>query len=246
MFLPLRVLDIQYLHECINFELKVGDKLCSFVAYYRSPSQTQDEFEKLSENLELNLGTLSQKHSFLVVAIGDFNTKPKSWYINDITTSQGNVLENITSQFGLQQIIKEPTHILDNSSSCIDLIFTSQPNLTIESGVYPSLHPNCHHQVVYAKFNLKIYYPPQYYREVWHYKDANIELIRKEIDGFNWQKAFSNKNNKEKVDTFNSTILNIFSNFILHETIICDDRNPPWFNKKIKSLIYKKIHHLKI
>ena len=62
-FLPLRVLDIQYLQECINFELKIGKKLCNFVALYRSPSQTQDEFEKFSGNLELNLGTLSQKKS---------------------------------------------------------------------------------------------------------------------------------------------------------------------------------------
>ena len=176
--LPLRVLDIQYLDQCINFELKIGDKLCNFVALYRPPSQTQDEFEKFSNNLELNLGTLSQKNPFLVVAIGDFNAKSKSWYINGSTTSQGNVLENITPQFGLQQIIKEPTHILGNSSSCIDLIFTSQPNLIIESGVYSSLHPNCYHQVVDAKFNLQIYYPPQYYQEVWHYKDAKIELIR--------------------------------------------------------------------
>ena len=44
-FLPLRVLDIQYLHECINFELKIGDKICNFVALYRSPSQTQDKFD---------------------------------------------------------------------------------------------------------------------------------------------------------------------------------------------------------
>ena len=92
---------------------------------------------------------------------------------------------------------------------------------------------------------MKICYPPKYYREVWHYKDANIELIRKAIDGFNWQKAFSNKNVNEKVDNFNKTILNILSNFIPHETIICDDRDPPWFNKKIKFLIYEKIRHLK-
>ena len=87
---------------------------------------------------------------------------------------------------------------------------------------------------------MQIYYPPQYYREVWHYKDADIELIRRAIDGFNWQKAFSNKNVNENVDTFNKTILNILSNFIPHETITCDDRDPPWFNKKIKSLIYEK------
>ena len=33
--LPLRVLDIQYLNEFITFELKIGDKLCTFVTLYR-------------------------------------------------------------------------------------------------------------------------------------------------------------------------------------------------------------------
>ena len=48
----------------------------------------------------------------------------------------GNICNHITSQFGLTQIINEPTYILDSSSSCIDLIFTSQPNLIIESVVH--------------------------------------------------------------------------------------------------------------
>ena len=95
----------------------------------------------------------------------------------DSTNLEGITIENVTSQFGLSQIIKEATHILESSSSCIDLIFTTQPNLVVESGVHPSLHPNCHHQIVFAKFNLQIYYPPPYPREIWHYKQANTELI---------------------------------------------------------------------
>ena len=78
------------------------------------------------------------------------------------------------------------------SSSCIDLIFNSQPNLLIESGVHPSLHPNCHHQIVFAKFNLDIVYPPPYEREIWHYQKANIDLIKCAINSFDWEKAFSN------------------------------------------------------
>ena len=65
-------------------------------------------------------------------------------------------MDAVTSQFGLQQLIKELTHILGNSSSCIDLMFTSQPSLVMESGVHPSRHSNCRHQITYAKFNLKI------------------------------------------------------------------------------------------
>ena len=113
----LRVLDIQYLHECINIELKIGDKLCYIIALYRSPNQSQDEFEKFSEKLELNLDSLVQNNPFLVVLIDDFNVKSKNWYKNNKCSFEGNIIENVTSQFGLQQVTKETTYILDNSSS---------------------------------------------------------------------------------------------------------------------------------
>ena len=64
------------LQECNNFELKVGNKLCNFVAFYKSPSQTQDEFEKFSDNLELNLGTCSPKKAFLVIVISASHPDP--------------------------------------------------------------------------------------------------------------------------------------------------------------------------
>ena len=44
---------------------------------------------------------------------------------------------------------------------------------------------------------------------------------------------------------FNKTIKNIMSNHILHETIICDDRDPPWINKDLKQLILDKNHAYK-
>ena len=177
---------------------------------------------------------------FLIVLIGDLNAKSKNWYSHDKTSHEGNEIENVTAQFGLQQIIKEPTHISNTSSSCIDLIFTSQPNLITDSGVHSSLHSNCHHQIVFAKFNLHIVYPPPYLREIWHYREANTRLIRRAIKEFNWERAFSNTNVNEKVDIFNRTILNILSNFIPHETIVCNDKDPPWFNNRIKTLIKEK------
>ena len=105
----------------------------------------------------MNLETLTQRNLFLMVVLGDFNAKSKHWCNQDSTNFEGISIKNVTSQFGLSQIITEATHILGSSSSCIDLIFTTQPNLVVESGVHPSLHPNCHHQIVFAKFNLQIY-----------------------------------------------------------------------------------------
>ena len=114
----------------------------------------------------------------------------QGWYQNGITTFEVCKIDIATSQFGLSQIMKEPTHILSNSTSCIDLNFTSQPNLVIHSGVHPSLHPNCHHQIIFAKFNLFIFYPPLYKRLVWHYQQANTDYIKWAIELFDWEKVF--------------------------------------------------------
>ena len=44
----------------------------------------------------------------------------------------------------------------------------------------------------------------------------------------------------DMIHLFNRTIKNILHNFILHEIITCDDRNPPWINCSIKRLIQDK------
>ena len=142
--------------------MKIIEKVCNFISLYRSPSQTLNDFETFSKNSELNLEDIAQRDPFLVVAIGDFNAKLSKWCWQDKSTFEGNVVDNIISQFGLYQVIKEPTHILDTYSLCIDLIFTSLPNSIIGSRVHSSLNPNCHHQIVEAKFNLEIIYPPPY------------------------------------------------------------------------------------
>ena len=38
--LPIKMLNINYLQECICFGLKIGSKLCTIVSLYRSPSQS--------------------------------------------------------------------------------------------------------------------------------------------------------------------------------------------------------------
>ena len=65
-----------------------------------------------------------------------------------------------------------------------------------------------------------IAYPPPYSREVWHYREANTDLIRRAISNFNWEKAFYNTNVNKKVSIFNETILNVLSNYIPHETLL--------------------------
>ena len=69
-YLLLRIISINYLSECINFEIMIGNKICNFITLYRSPSQNQDDFQAFIDNLEMNLETLAQRNLFLMVVTG--------------------------------------------------------------------------------------------------------------------------------------------------------------------------------
>ena len=174
-----------------------------------------------------------------MILLGDFNAKPKSWSVND-TTTEGKILENLTSSYGMKQLISAPTHNLQHSPSCIDLTFVNQSNLVIDSGIRLSLNQNCHHQVIFWKLNLKIEYPQPYASEVWDYGKTQTDLTNRAIDQFDWVNLFLDKNIKEQVILFKRTILIIFHNFIPNKIILRDDRDPTWMNERIKHLIKKK------
>ena len=98
-FLPLKLINIHYLNECITFEIKLGDKIGNFVSLCISPNQSEDDFENLCNNFQVTLDAVSATNTSLIVAIGDFNTKSSNWYTGDTTTSEDSKTEAITSQF---------------------------------------------------------------------------------------------------------------------------------------------------
>ena len=102
----------------------------------------------------------------------------------------------------MKQLISAPTQVLQYSSRCIGLTFVNQPILIIDSGICLSLPPNCHHQFILCKLNLKIEYPPCYICEVWVYGKAQTDSI----DQFEWFNILLEKNINGQVILFNQTI----------------------------------------
>ena len=162
--LPFKLINIKYLQECISLKIRIEGKCCKLICLYRSPSQTNNKFESFLKNFQLTLNEINQENPIMISVGDDFNAKSNNWCENDTTSHESSIIDTVMSNFGLHQLIQEPTHIPNSSFSCIDLIFISQINLVIESGVHSSLHPNCHHRVVFAKFHLSILYPPPYER----------------------------------------------------------------------------------
>ena len=153
--LALKVISIPYLNESLLCEVTIGSKKCIIGTVYRSPSQNFNEFQSFLSNFEFSLQDISNRNPYLTLLLGDYNARNTKWWHHDITTTEGIQLETTTTIYGLQQLIDEPTHILKNSSSCIDLIFTNQPNLIVVRGTHPSFHEN-QHQITFANASLRV------------------------------------------------------------------------------------------
>ena len=152
---------------------------------YRSPSQDNIEFENFLSDFDELLSKTASNNSLFTIILGDFNTRSSSWWKEDKTTTEGRHLEALTSLCNFGQLISETTHILSNSSSCVDLIFANQPNLVGNCSTHSTLDTKCHHQIRHSKVNPNIEYPPPCERLVWNYKKANTESIKKSFESAN-------------------------------------------------------------
>ena len=88
---------------------------------YRSPSQNNSEFDLFLSNFLKLLTDINKRKPFLFVITSDFNS---SWWPKDINTTEG------------------PTHIQASSFSCIDLIFTNQPKVSVNSEIILNIFRN--------------------------------------------------------------------------------------------------------
>ena len=101
-----------------------------------------------------------------------------------VTTPGEKVIDELTSKLELTQLINEPRKFEHNKNPSIDLIFTDQPNLVMESGVRQSLDSYCHYQITHCRMNYKL--APPINRKIWDYNKANVPHIRRSISKFPW------------------------------------------------------------
>ena len=200
-----------------------------------------DEFSVFKQKFEETINNINNVSPTASIFIGDFNVRNSDWWTGDVTNSQGEDINDLTSQYDLHQLIDEPTHFRPGCSpSCIDLIFSSSRALVLESGVLPSLHSRCHHQIPFVKINFKIQFPPAYERRIWDLSRANLRGIQRALEGINWERCFTGLNVDERVSLLSEYVVNIFSNFVPNKTIKIRDKDALWMTPEIKGMLLEK------
>ena len=94
--------------ECIWLELKVKHKPILFGVFYRPPNSNAAVLSSIHDSIGLAVDTQIKD----IVVTGDFN-------LDFLKPASRSKIENICMQFGMSQLISDPTHFTESSQSTI-------------------------------------------------------------------------------------------------------------------------------
>ncbi|MCG8113641.1 MAG: endonuclease/exonuclease/phosphatase family protein, partial [Candidatus Thiodiazotropha taylori] len=223
-------LEIQDL-ESIWLELKFKTRLVLFGLFYRPPNAAQDIYDKIEQSIDLAFDSNNVND---VIVTGDFN-------LNYLDSVGKNRINQMFTQYSLQQIINEPTHFTETSSTLIDLLFTNHTTNVLLSGVgEPFLDQNVrYHCPIYAFFKFDKHKPLSYKRKIWSYDKGDYDLLRRSISEFDWQ-IVKSKNTSTYSENVTSKIIDLCEKSIPNKIITVRPSDPPWFNNLIRKSIRKR------
>ena len=170
--------DLEILQETVICEISLGRKKVFFVALYRSPNQSNEDFEEFYHKLQDNLDQIKELKPHCTILKGDFNCRTKQFWPGDTDSPKGIALDELIESNNMTQLIDQPTNLESRGISCVDLIIPDQPNLFIDYGIHSSLDNCCHRQIIHGKVNISIPSPPPFKRRIWDYAKANKDEIQ--------------------------------------------------------------------
>ena len=119
-------------------------------------------------------------------------------------------------------------HIINDSSSCIDLIITSQPFLFVEHCLHLSLFKTCHHEIIHGKLNLSVPPPPAFKQKLWNYSNADTDTLCDKLKHVDWYAVFSSLDVNMMAKTFTDLMLTAITDTIPNKLITCNSNDLPW------------------
>jgi hypothetical protein len=173
--------------ECMWIEVNINHKLIIVGSFYRSPSQTPLIRDQFFTSCDSMIERVLNTNADSIILGGDFNSRSRMWWLDDINSTEGTKLYDIMVKHSLSQLINEPTRITPISKSCIDLLFTNTPGYILQAGVKPPVLGSDHSNII-ASIDLKNNNEPPTVRRVWKYHLTNIDALNRAISTHNWDR----------------------------------------------------------
>ena len=204
-----------------NFKLH----LCLFYCPPSSPS--------IFDTLFTYFQSIDAGHFSNFIFVGDFNVN----FDNPSHPLYSNLC-NVMSLFSLSQSVVGPTHVQNNTSSTIDLVFVSNPSLVNECSTIPPLSNSDHLGIL---LDLKKKLKPSdkcQGRLIWRYSHADWEKACDLIDSFEWDSILTDDIDAS-LKQWHEQFMDIMAQSIPNR-FLPPRRNLPWLTKPIIQSMRKR------
>ena len=195
--------------------------------WYRPPDEAPEELASLTEELEKH--SIGHIRTFLCC---DANVHQKKWLrYSDGNTNLGQKLQDICSDAGLTQIVREPTR----KENLLDLIVTSMP----ESSKATVVGSVSDHRAVFCATNIDVPQIVEVEREVWNFRDADWDGLRGALRKRDWD-YIKTLDVDEGAASLTNDILDAAKTFIPKRIIKDKKCSHPWINDQCRAANERK------
>ena len=216
--------------ECIWIEVVLNKKSLLFGPFYRPPNSSADVYSNIEESISLAVDTGTSD----IIITGDFN-------FNVLNSQAKKKIDSLCSQFSLHQLLTDPSHFTEHSSSLLDLILVSNKEHLILHGVGgPFLDQQLrYHCPIYGFCKFSKPKAKAFTRHIWMYNNGNFSLLREKASSIDWH-ALENDDISLYASNLNSTILSLTKECIPNKSIRVRTSDPPWITTLLKRQIRKR------
>ena len=227
----IRRTDLEILNiECVWVEIRLHGKRLLVGTYYRPPNSDNAVLTNIENSIDLAIDTEISD----IIILGDFNLD-----MNKPNTS--NKINNICQQYNLHQLIREPTHFTERSSSIIDLILVSDPRNLLLSGVGdPFLNQDIrYHCPIYAVYKFLKPHAKSIKRHIWMYKNGNYDNLKEKFRNSDWE-SFAHENIDNYAENITDHIMQLTSECVPNKYVNIRQTDPPWMHNELRKLMRKR------
>ena len=216
--------------ECIWLEIVCHHRTFLLGTFHRPPNSPAGILSSIEDSISLAFDTNINN----IFVTGDFN-------LDTLKHSSNQKVHDICQHFNMVQLITEPTHITENSSSLIDLIFTSNKNNILLSGVGdPFLDQNVrYHCPVYFVLKFNKTPSPAFYRHIWLFDRGDYQSFSRDIQATDWD-AFKSNDIDAYAERVTEQITNLADKHIPNKMVKVRQSDPPWLTNEIKKKMIRK------
>jgi hypothetical protein len=222
--------------EIICVELRIKKVKILVSSCYRPQHRDMIDF---CSDIESILDAATQDYQSFIF-LGDMNARNKQFWEGDLTNTEGRAIKAFFDSHNFDQLIHEPTRILGDAKSCIDLIFTNNPSIVSSVGTRPKIYTTCDHKPIYATLKSTFSKPHSYTRYVWNYQRDDMEKFQYSLLETPWRSCYIHNDFDDVIQSWMNLFVATAESAVPHYATTIRPRDKDFMNSTIRHLMLER------